>query len=233
MARTGFTIEKFLQMVSENGDSGATLLFGSGAPGGDTNAQDAAELGSGYLRTDNFEFYQKLANAGAAADWYSYGSLYTVLGISKGDVDLGTFTGGIVTDNSDVRTVIQDLIDYITSNIVEDLSEDGVTTVTTIDEELVDNVCAVHYFVCVSLADDPARRQSFFVHAMHDGTASADAANIDDNVYSKNKHGATFDYSLTVELSGTGTAQEMQLRVASTETNGVDVRARKVGQVLF
>lgn len=233
MARVGFTVEKLLQLVPENGDSGASFLFGSGAPGGDTGEQDDAEIGSVYLRTDTFTIYQKLADANVAADWYTYASLYDILGVNEGDIDLGTFTGGIVTDNSDVRTVIQDLIDYINDNLAEDLSADGVTTVTTIDEELVDDVCAVHYFVCISFADDPSRRQSFFVHAMHDGTAAADAANIDDNIYSKNKHGAAFNYTLTMELSGTGATQEMRLRVASTETNGVDVRARKVGQVLF
>jgi hypothetical protein len=52
----------------ENGAELVHQLAGSAAPGGDTAEQDASPIGSSYQRT-NGEFYTKIANAGALADW--------------------------------------------------------------------------------------------------------------------------------------------------------------------
>ena len=229
--RSGFSIEKLLEITAENSDSGVRVLFGSGAPGGDTGDQDDAPLSSVYIRTDTFEFYQKLANAGAAADWYNYASLYTMLGVSKGDVDMGSFTGNILSDASDVKSLLQEMSDFIEKNVAEDDSADGVTSVTVIDDEDVDEILAATYEVVISLFDDESRRRTQIISISHDGTPSADATETDDTVYAKRNHGTPFNYTLSSGLSGSGVSQKMELRVASTETNGVNVRSRKISQV--
>lgn len=231
MARRGFVIEKLLEIVGENTDSGVQLLFGSAAPGGDTGEQDDAPIGSAFFRLDTFNLYIKLADANAAADWYTYGSLYSISGTSQGDVDMGAFTGGILSDASNIKSLFQEMSDFIEQNIAEDDSADGVTTEQVIDDELVDEVLAVTYHVVVSLNSAPAQRRSFHVVISHDGTVSADATATDDSVYAKTKHGSPFNYTLSTGVSGAAGAQVMQLKLASTEIGGVDVRCRKISQV--
>jgi adenine/guanine phosphoribosyltransferase-like PRPP-binding protein len=72
MARSGHTIEKLLDLVAQDGakGSGVQFLFGSAAPGGDTDEQDAAPIGSLYLRVNGASsaIYQKIASANAPAD---------------------------------------------------------------------------------------------------------------------------------------------------------------------
>ena len=46
-----FTVEKGLQIVPANADVGVSIISGAGVPGGDAGEQDAAEVGSLYLRT--------------------------------------------------------------------------------------------------------------------------------------------------------------------------------------
>ncbi len=231
MARVGFSVEKLLEILDENGISGVQILKGSGAPGGDTGEQDASPIGSIYLESTG-QVHVKIANAGAAADWFSYNDVYTILGMSPGDLDSGTYSGAILTDNTTVKANIQELADYITNVIDEQSSEDGVTSVTVIDDENVDNIDSVVWHITVKFVDDRSRKVSFILHAGHNGHIGADATSIDDNVYSKNKFGAAFNYTIDVVLSGSGASQVMQLRCASTETNGVDVRARTLSKVL-
>src|SRR5882762_8347802 len=60
----------------ENGASNASVLVGSGSPGGDTSYQDASPIGTLYLRTDansggsNLQTYFKFTTANSSvADW--------------------------------------------------------------------------------------------------------------------------------------------------------------------
>ena len=66
------------------------------------------------------------------------------------------------------------------------------------------------------------------VTALHDGTASADASNVDDTVHTKLSVGSNFNFVVSVDLNGTGGTQEMRLR-ASSSTAGVAVEARRTG----
>lgn len=263
MSRQVFTIEHGLAIVDENSSIGIQIIQGSGVPGGDTDYQDAAPVGSLYIDRTNFQKYIKIATAGAAADWVlegklssafdgstngsvaagdsfesAIGKLYANLedlivavGISQGDVDLGTFTGNILSDNQTVKQLFQEIETYIEENLAEDKSFDGVTTEQVIDDEIVDNVLMVKYLVTISLNDDNSQRVSQEITISHDGTPSADASSVDEAVGPKLKFGASFNYTLSTSLSGTGAGQVIQLKVASTETNGVDVRAKKIGFV--
>lgn len=63
-----FTVEKGLQIVPVNSDVGVSIISGAGVPGGDAGEQDAAEVGSLYLRTTG-QIYKKIGSANLAADW--------------------------------------------------------------------------------------------------------------------------------------------------------------------
>lgn len=68
MGRTNFAVERGIDINAVNGLNLATILAGAAAPGGDTAEQDAAPIGSIYLRTNGL-LYRKIVNAGATADW--------------------------------------------------------------------------------------------------------------------------------------------------------------------
>lgn len=77
MAREAFEIEKLLRISKENSNTEfIDVLFGSAAPGGDTGEQDAAPVGSLYLRQNGTSstIYQKVASANATSDWQENGS---------------------------------------------------------------------------------------------------------------------------------------------------------------
>lgn len=70
-----FAIEKGVRMYAENSDTlYVDMLFGTGAPGGDSAEQDAAPVGSTYQRT-NGSFYQKKTSTNSAADWFAVGDV--------------------------------------------------------------------------------------------------------------------------------------------------------------
>lgn len=80
MARDLFSAEKGFRIYAENSQSSfVDFLFGSGVPGGDTGAQDAAPVGSLYLRTDG-TLYSKIGTANSTADWLLNGSSSAVIG---------------------------------------------------------------------------------------------------------------------------------------------------------
>jgi len=81
MARTLFGVEKGVRLFTENGAEGVDTLFGAAIPGGDSNSQDAAPVGSVYMRTTG-ELYQKKASANATTDWIRLATLDDVYGLA-------------------------------------------------------------------------------------------------------------------------------------------------------
>lgn len=80
MGRIGFGIEKSLRIYAENSLTDfVDVLFGGAAPGGDTGEQDAAPIGSIFLRT-NGELYQKIADTDSASDWQLNGASSATIG---------------------------------------------------------------------------------------------------------------------------------------------------------
>jgi len=104
----------------------------------------------------------------------------------------------------------------------------AVTSAVTTDSVLVDSVAAVKWIVhCQgNQAGDAAKKQVVEILAAHDGTAASDATDTDYTVYSKLRIGpALAGLTFAVDVSGTGAAQVMRLRVSST--TAVDVRATR------
>lgn len=218
MSREAFEIEKLLSIVEENGDTGVQVLFGSAAPGGDTGEQDDAPIGSFYLRTNGIPYF-KLTDTNAAADWFSYDEIFTALGITKGDSDFGTFTGGILSDNSDAKSLFQELSDYIESNVVEFIDNDNVTTATVVDSEPVAGIIGIKYLCAVTLNSDPTRRRTFELFVTTDGT------NVKDTIYARKRFGALFVYTVSSAIN----AGNLEISVSSTA--GVDVNFTKIGVI--
>lgn len=98
MSRTPLAAEIGFRLTGLDADSGVDVLFGSGAPGGDTSHQDDAPIGSLYLRT-NGSIYTKIADANSTADWISSASVKAV-----------EVTG--VTTLQDIDTVLVDNVHF-------------------------------------------------------------------------------------------------------------------------
>ena len=74
MSRDLHRVELGLQITGENSFTGPSILQGSAAPGGDGDIQDAAALGSIYLRSTGV-IYKKIGSANSAADWDEVGNV--------------------------------------------------------------------------------------------------------------------------------------------------------------
>lgn len=107
-------------------------------------------------------------------------------------------------------------------------SADGVTTATTVDTVLVDNVVASHWWVHVEEATPSAPKNAWEIYATHDNIdGGADATTVDWTKFAKLKlGGAITGLVIDVVLAGAAAAQTMGLQV--TSTTSVDVRAARV-----
>lgn len=154
-------------------------------------------------------------------------ALVTLSGVALDATDLGTFTGSIIVDNRTIKEAFQDLETYVESISGGTTAEEtGITTATVVDSVLVDDHDSVEWEVVIFEEATPANKKFLKVTALHDGTASADATEVDDTVHTKLKVGSNFNAEVAVILSGAGGAQEMQLEVTSS-TAGVTARARR------
>lgn len=154
--------------------------------------------------------------------------LITLSGVAKGEVDLATFSGTTIQDNRTIKQALQDLETALEA--VSGGSKDqelGVTTATRVGEVLVDDADQVEWEVLIVDAANPDNKKKLKISALHDGTVSADAANVDIDKFAKLKIGSNFNASVSVTLSGTGVTQDIAVEVASTEPSGVNVYTRR------
>ena len=146
------------------------------------------------------------------------------------DIAIGnrTYTeDNFVTDGQTITASI-DALDIALGDAAPKTSvATGVTTATTVDTVLVDEVQAVKWFVAVFDEGDTDQKQAVEVYAVHDGTATGDATTADWNVTSKLKlNGNITGLQYEVVLSGTGAAQTLGLQITSTDT--VTVNATRI-----
>jgi hypothetical protein len=85
MARETFNSELGYGIYAENGDIQALIISGTLVPDGVSGKQGDAPIGSIYLRSGTGELYQKIANAGAPADWELNGSSSVGIGTWRGE----------------------------------------------------------------------------------------------------------------------------------------------------
>lgn len=153
--------------------------------------------------------------------------IQTLQGVAQGSTDLGTFTGTTIPDNVAIKPALQALETAIEAAQATG-KVTGVTALQDIDTVLVDNFHSVEWEVVAWEQATPANKKFFKVTALHDGTAAADAVNVDDSNHTKLKLGANFNLVTAVDLNGAGAAQTMRLRCSSS-TAGVTIEFRRNG----
>jgi len=144
--------------------------------------------------------------------------LITLSGVAENSTNLGAFTGFgtiLFTATETVKSALQAVATFLGS--LRSTEVTGVTAAATVDEVPVATIQACKWLVTAFEEATPANKKSFEVFAMNDGT------NTDDTVYAKLKLGASFDVTLSTDVSG----GNMRLR-ASSGTAGVTVRARRI-----
>lgn len=143
--------------------------------------------------------------------------LTLAVGVTQGAQNMGTYTGSIISDNESAKENIQELETYLESLVLPiSQTQAAVTTAVTLDSVLVDNVRQVKWIVHGVLDSDQSRVRSVEIHAHHNGTASADATDVDDSEYGKLSQGANFGAQFNVVLSGSGASQVMALQVSAS-----------------
>ena len=107
-------------------------------------------------------------------------------------------------------------------------SADNVTTATTVDSVIVDDVVATHWKVWAEDNATGANKRAIEIYATHDNIdGGADASNADYTKYSRLRIGGSIS-GLTVDvvLAGLTTSQTLGLQI--TSTTAVNVRAARV-----
>jgi len=80
MSRDVFDVELGYAISVENGDRQVYIISGTAVPDGTSGKQQEAPIGSLYLRSGTGELYQKVANAGAPADYVLNGNASASIG---------------------------------------------------------------------------------------------------------------------------------------------------------
>lgn len=188
---------------------------------------------TGTLLSDNQtakQLFQILETAVQEID-VNVNDLVTLTGVPENSTDLGTFTGSVISDNNTIKGALQELETFAESiSGGTAITVSGITTLQDIDTVLVDDVHAVEWEVVVWEEATPTNKQFFKITALHDGTASADAVNVDDTKHTRLRHGGNFNNVFVVDLNGTGVTQTMRLR-ASSSTAGIALEARRTSVV--
>jgi hypothetical protein len=198
---------------------------------GDVNwsSADAISLTAGYtaasgnvLPADTVQAaIQKLDGVNDAQD--------QTLGVSQGATNLGTFTGATIPDSSTVKGALQSLETKVESlHTLSKAVVTGITTITTIDQLLVDSYSMAKWLVVVKSEADLANKKAFEVNALNNGKPTADATSIDDTVFAKLNVGSNFTANVSVDLNGTGASQYMRLRVDAPSAVTVEITRLEV-----
>lgn len=146
----------------------------------------------------------------------------------QSDTHMGTYTGGLITDNQNTKQNIQELSDAIAnqSNLTGVVGSPQI-----LDEVLVDEIAYVKWEVVFWLESNPAQRRSVVIHAMHDGIVApgtpTDATKADYDKVNILKIGASFTRAIAVIVSGVGAAQKMQLQVTGAAAAAVTFKSMR------
>jgi hypothetical protein len=214
------TVESAIEKLDGNNDDQDTLL---GTSQGDTNLgtftgatiPDSSSV-KGALQSMETAYEETDANVD---------DLITLSGVAENSTSFGTFTGDSLADSQTAKQLYQRIETLLEQ--MRGVEVTGLTTLADVDTVVVDDVCACAWQVCAFEEATPANKESFLVHAIHNGTASADATLTDDTVYAKIKTGSNFNLVISTDVNGTGAAQTMRLR-ASSSTAGVTITARRI-----
>lgn len=115
-------------------------------------------------------------------------------------------------------------LDTEISDRVKESTSSSVTTITTVDSVLVDNIRSVKWLVSCTKVANEADTFCTEMRAIHNGTSSADATATDSSEVGICRTGAAIaGLVVDVALSGVGAAQTLGLTVVSTDAVNVKV----------
>ena len=101
---------------------------------------------------------------------------------------------------------------------------DSVTTSTTLDSVLVDGILAAEWIIHARSTVSNTNIWAGKVLAIHNGTASGDATEVDYNSFAVLKTGSAIpSLDFEVVLSGAGVSQEMQLKASSSQAVNIRI----------
>lgn len=163
-----------------------------------------------------------------------------IAGISNDDVNQNSFMGKnalgvetptyssalVITQNDDLETAIGDL-DAHADRTNHETNQSGITTLTVVDSMLVDDVKAARWLVHISQG---ANVQTFEIDAVHDGTPSSDAVDVDYTKYAKLKLNSNIA-GLTIDVSLNGAAAAQVMRLTAAATAAIEVSAARLSVV--
>lgn len=213
----------------------SAILSGSAIPGGDGSYQDAAELGSIYMRTSGI-VYIKIDTTDTVADWAALtassdaselGYIRSFIGkASSGNTMPDYATNYHVTDGTDLSAAISAL-DAGLQAFGQPAIVSNVTTITTVDSINCRAYDSVKWFVTCTDHSNHANKQAVEIYAIHDGTSTVDAANLEYNTSSTIGVGVIpSGLVYSVDIQGTGSSQVMILQI--TSSTAVDVKVARI-----
>lgn len=145
---------------------------------------------------------------------------HQALGLSRGDTDMGTYTGNIISDNVSQKVVNQELETAIENISTKKSGTVAQATPTVVDTLLVDDFQIATWVITVRDTANPARVKRQEINAIHDGHGAADATTCKESVTEKINIG-TVNLQVNCVLSGVGAAQTFGLEVNTTEAGGI------------
>jgi len=192
----------------------------------DWNFADGINMAAGYASQNGTVSSADTVNSAIEKLDGNQQDIQTASGLTQGDTSYGTFSGDIIPDNQNNKQALQALetaLEAISAG--ETVEVTGITAETTVDEISADDFDECEWEVVAFEEATPANKKFFRINGFHNGTASADASNVKDTVKDNIKFGS-FNLVRKVDLSGSGAAQKMRLRISST-TAGVTVKVRR------
>lgn len=145
-------------------------------------------------------------------------ALNTLSGLAQGATTLGSWASPVnllFSATSSIKALFQRVGELLMQ--LRGVQVTGIVAETSVDEVPTATVKAVKWLVEVFEEATPANRQAFEIFALNNGSS------VDDTQFAKLKVGASFNSTITVDLSG----GNMRLRCASTSA-GVTATARRL-----
>ena len=152
---------------------------------------------------------------------------HQALGISRGDTDMGTYSGDIISDNVAQTVINQELESAIEALGVQKNGTVAQATPTNVDSVLVDQIQTVTWIIVARDTSNANRVKRMEVQALHDGHAGADAATSKESVNEKMNIG-NVNVQINTVLTGAGAAQAMNLELNTSEAGGITYTIQRI-----
>lgn len=195
----------------------------------DTTALSFSQFSGGdQTELANIRGFVGKTAAGAETPTYTENNQITASNDLEGAIDeidqfLGAdvTTGEYLTATEDLNVSLEALQTGLTDARLSNTAL-NVTTITTLDSPLVDTYAAAKWIVHIQDNAVGDKKRVVEILAVHDGYSGGDATDADYTVFAKLKMGVITGLTFTVDVSGAGASQVMNLKI--TSSTAVDVK---------